>query len=321
MRGFVIVLTAVWGVLALCDVRSVRAEDAYPSATVRLECWSSAGAPLDIMMRQVGKQLGDILNQTFIVENRPGGEGAVAMAYVHNKPADGYSILSTTSSMSFAMATSDIQFKPDDFIVLPALQAEPSAVAVRADSKFKTMKDFMEFIRAHPDQVSVGGFSSAGFHQYVFYRLQQVGHFKSIWVPFAGGQDAALALLGGHIDVAVMTPSSALAQVKSGDIRLLGISSSERNEYFPDVPTFKEQGYDVAASIWRGVMVKAGTPQPIVDKLVAALDTMKKTEEWKKFSQLNMQSAVNVSLAQMQAQVRQEVRDDGEFLKATGLRK
>jgi tripartite-type tricarboxylate transporter receptor subunit TctC len=155
----------------------------------------------------------------------------------------------------------------------------------------------------------------------VFYRLQQVGHFKSIWVPFAGGQDAALALLGGHIDVAVMTPSSALAQIKNGDIRLLGISSAERNEYFPDVPTFKEQGYDVAASIWRGIMVKAGTPQPIVDKLVAALDTMKKTEDWQKFSKLNMQSAVNVSLAQMQEQVRQEVRDDAEFLKATGLRK
>jgi putative tricarboxylic transport membrane protein len=321
MRSFVIALTAVFGVLALCDVRGAQAADTYPSATVRLECWSSAGAPLDVMMRQVSKQLGGILDQTFIVENRPGGEGAVAMAYVQNKPADGYTILSTTSSMSFAMATSDIQFKPDDFIVLPALQAEPSAVAVRADSKFKTMKDFMDFIRAHPDQVSVGGFSSAGFHQYVFYRLQQVGHFKSIWVPFAGGQDAALALLGGHIDVAVMTPSSALAQIKNGDIRLLGISSAERNEYFPDVPTFKEQGYDVAASIWRGVMVKAGTPQPIVDKLVAALDTMKKTEDWQKFSKLNMQSSVNVSLAQMQEQVRQEVRDDAEFLKATGLRK
>ena len=104
-------------------------------------------------------------------------------------------------------------------------------------------------------------------------------------------------------------------------LRTCGISSAERNEYFPNVPTFKEQGYDVAAAIWRGVMVKAGTPQPIVDKLVAALDTMKKTEDWKKFSQLNMQSSVDVSLAQMQAQVRQEVRDDAEFLKATGLRK
>ena len=261
-------------------VLAARAETPYPSATVRLICWSSAGAPLDVMMRQVGKQLGEILGQTFIVENRPGGEGAVAMAYVKNRPADGYTILSTTSSMSFAMATTDIAFGPDDFTVLPALQAEPSAVAVRADSKFKTMKDFMDFIREHPDQISVGGFSSAGFHQFVFYRLQQEGHFKSIWVPFPGGQDAALALLGGHIDVAIMTPSSALAQVQSGAIRLLGISSAERNEYFPEVPTFKEQGYGVVASIWRGVMLKAGTPQPILDTLGSAIEKMKKSEEW-----------------------------------------
>jgi putative tricarboxylic transport membrane protein len=311
----------LFGLLTLLGSRVSRAEGGYPSTTVRLECWSSAGAPLDVMMRQVGKQLGEILGQTFIVENRPGGEGAVAMAYVKNKPADGYTILSTTSSMSFAMATSEIQFTPDDFVVLPALQAEPSAIAVRADSKFKSMKEFMDFIRADPDKVSVGGFSSAGFHQFVFYRLQQVGHFKAVWVPFSGGQDAALALLGGHIDAAIMTPSSALAQIKNGDIRLLGISSAKRNEYFPNVPTFKEQGYDVVASIWRGLMIRAGTPQPIVDTLVAALEKMRETDGWKQFSRLNMQSDVDISLAEMQTQVRQEVKDDGEFLADTGLRK
>lgn len=297
------------------------AAEPYPSSTVRLLCWSSAGSPLDVMMRQLGKQLGAILQQNFVVENRPGGEGALAMAVVTNRPADGYDILSTTSSMSFAMATKDIRFSPADFIVLPALQSEPSAIAVRADSRFKTMREFMDFIHDHPDQLSVGGFSSAGFHQYVFYRLQQTGHFKSIWVPFKGGQDAALALLGGHIDVAVMTPSSALAQIRNGDIRLLGISSADRNEYFPDVPTFKEQGYNVVASIWRGIMVKAGTPKEVINTLMSAIDAMKKSKEWQEFSRLNMQSSVNISLADMQKLVREEVVSDRDFLESSGLRK
>ncbi len=307
--------------ITIFAAHSAVAAEAYPSSTVRLLCWSSAGSPLDVMMRQLGKQLGEIFHQNFVVENRPGGEGALAMAVVTNKPADGYDILSTTSSMSFAMATKDIKYGPSDFIVLPALQAEPSAIAVRADSRFKTMKQFMDFIQDHPDQLSVGGFSSAGFHQYVFYRLQQEGHFKSIWVPFKGGQDAALALLGGHIDVAVMTPSSALAQIKNGDLRLLGISSAERNEYFPDVPTFKEQGYNVVASIWRGIMVKAGTPNNVIETLMSAIETMKKSKEWQDFSRLNMQSSVNISLADMQKQVREEVLADREFLATTGLRK
>ena len=311
---------AVTIVAATFAATRVLAAAPYPSHTVRLLCWSSAGSPLDVMMRQLGKQLGDTLGQTFVVENRPGGEGAVAMSVVKNQPGDGYAILSTTSSMSFAMAMGSIQYKPDDFVVLPALQAEPSAVAVRANSEFKTMKQFMDFMHAHADKVSVGGFSSAGFHQYVFYRLQQVGHFTSIWVPFRGGGDAALALLGGHIDVAIMTPSSALAQIKNGDIRLLGVSSEDRNEYFPDVPTFKEQGYDVVASIWRGVMLKANTPWPIIDRLTSAIDRIKQTDEWKQFSQRNMQSPVAISLDDMQKKVREEVAQDREFLTSAGFK-
>jgi putative tricarboxylic transport membrane protein len=316
MKRFIVAIT-----LTLFSAGAAVAAAPYPSNTVRLLCWSSAGSPLDVMMRQVGRQFGEIFGQTFIVENRPGGEGALAMAALQNKPADGYAILSTTSSMSFAMATKDNQHKPDEFTVLPPLQIEPSAIAVRADSKFKTMKQFIDFIHDHPDQVSVGGFSSAGFHQYVYYRLQQIAHFKSIWVPFKGGQDAALALLGGHIDVAIITPSSALAQIKNGDIRLLGISSGERSEYFPDVPTFKEQGYNVTATIWRGIMVKAGTPKPIVDALLSAMNKMKQTKEWQDFSRLNMQSSANLSLEETQKQVREEVKSDREFLEATGLRK
>ena len=163
-------------------------------------------------------------------------------------------------------------------------------------------------------------FWSAGFHQYVFYRLQQEAHFKSIWVPFKGGQDAALAVLGGHIDVAIMTPSSALAQIKNGDLRLLGISSAERNEYFPEVPTFKEQGYNVIESIWRGIMVKSGTAQDIIDRLTSAIEKMKQTKEWQDFSRLNMQSSMNISLENMQKMVRDEVEADRAFLEATGVR-
>jgi tripartite-type tricarboxylate transporter receptor subunit TctC len=308
-------------VTALAILSGAAAAEPYPSKTVRLLCWTAAGSPLDVMMRQLGKQLGEIYGQTFVVENRPGAEGALAMATLLNMPADGHNILSTTSSMSFAMAIGDIKYGPDDFIVLPALQAEPSAVAVRKDSRFKTMKEFMDSIRAQPDKLSVGGFSSAGFHQYVFYRLQQVGGFKSIWIPYKGGQDAAVALLGGHIDVSVMTPSSALAQVKNGDIHLLGISAAERSEYFPDVPTFREQGYDIVEAIWRSVMVKTGTPKEVVDSLIAAADKMKATPQWQEFSKLNMQSSVTISLDGMQKKVRDEIAADRAFLEASGMRK
>ena len=249
--------------LALLAAPPTATADPYPARTVRLLCWTSAGAPLDVMMRQLGKQLGELFGRTFVVDNRPGGAGVVAMAALANQPADGYNILSTTSSMSFTMATGRVPFEPANFTVLPAIEAEPSAVAVRADSRFKTLKEVMDDLRDRPNGLTVGGFSSAGFHQFVFYRLQQEGKFKSVWVPFKGGQEAGLALLGGHIDVAIMTPSSAPAQIRNGDIRLLGISSVRRTEYFPDVPTFKEQGYDVVEAIWRGVMSRPKRRAPL----------------------------------------------------------
>jgi tripartite-type tricarboxylate transporter receptor subunit TctC len=266
----------------LLAVVAAAAVEPYPTRTVRLLCWTSAGSPLDVMMRQLGKQLGEHYGQNFVVDNRPGGSGVVAMAAVINQPADGYNILSTTSSMSFTMANGRIPYEPANFTVLPAIEAEPSAVAVRADSRFKTLKQVMDHLRDKPNELSVGGFSSAGFHQFVFYRLQQVGHFKSVWVPYKGGQEAGLALLGGHIDVAVMTPSSATAQIRNGDIRLLGISSEQRTEYFPDVPTFKEQGYDVVNQNWRGIFAPPGIPQAEVKYWRNALKKMTESEAWKK---------------------------------------
>jgi putative tricarboxylic transport membrane protein len=307
--------------LALLAAPPTATADPYPARTVRLLCWTSAGAPLDVMMRQLGKQLGELFGRTFVVDNRPGGAGVVAMAALANQPADGYNILSTTSSMSFTMATGRVPFEPANFTVLPAIEAEPSAVAVRADSRFKTLKEVMDDLRDRPNGLTVGGFSSAGFHQFVFYRLQQEGKFKSVWVPFKGGQEAGLALLGGHIDVAIMTPSSAPAQIRNGDIRLLGISSERRTEYFPDVPTFKEQGYDVVEAIWRGVMVKAETPRTVVDALVSAIETVKQTQEWKDVARTNLQSPVSISLDEMQRRVADEVSTYRDFLKSSGLLK
>ncbi len=305
--------------LAAAVGMAAAAEDAYPSRTLKLLCWTSAGAPLDVMMRQLGKQLGEIFHQTVVVENRAGGSGAAAMATVMREPADGYNILSTTSSMSFTMATGRIAYGPKDFTVLPAIQAEPSAVAVRADSPFKTLGELVAYLREHPDKLTVGGFSAAGFHQFVFYRLQQEANFRADWIPFKGGQEAGLALLGAHIDVAVITPSSALAQIQNGDIRLLGISSAGRDEYFPDIPTFKEQGFDVVESIWRGVMVKAGTPGPVIDTLTSAIKRVKETQEWKDFSRINLQSSVTISLEEMQKLVANEVRSDRAFLESSGF--
>lgn len=291
----------------------------YPDHPIRFICTSAAGSPLDVMMRELGKDLGDALKQSVIVENMAGGSGAVGMAYAQNQPADGYTVVAATGTTSFMLAEGNSKFKPDDFLVIRGLQAEPSAVAVRKDSPYKTLAQLVDALRKTPDKVNVGGYAVAGFHQYVFYRFQQAAGFKTEWIPFQGGNQAAQALMGGHIDVAIMTPSSATGQIHNGDIRLLAISTPARDRYFPDVPTFKEQGFDVVESIWRGVMVKNGTPPDVLATLAAAFDRIEARPEWQRFMTTNMQAPVHLSAQAMQAKFVDEVTTRRDFLKAIGV--
>lgn len=293
----------------------------YPTKPITFVVWSSAGSPLDVFMRKLASLAEKELGQNIVVDNRTGGSGAVAMSYVNSQPADGYTVLSTTGSMSFSIAKGDIPFKAEDFTMVRSFQAEPSSIAVRKDSTFQTLDDFIKYMKEHPNGLKIGGYASGGFHQYVLYRLQQVAGFKATWIPFEGGADAVTNLLGGHIDVAVMTPSSGLSQVQSGDIRLLGISTEKRSPYFPDVPTFKESGYDVVEMLWRGVMVKKGTPQEVIDRLNQAFDKVVQSEDWKKYMSDFKQEDFNLDSKNLTALVNSEISDRHVFLKEGGFLK
>ena len=286
----------------------------WPERSLHFITTSAAGSPLDTMMRALAKELGEILGQTIVVENRPGGTGAVGMNMALNAPADGYTVVSATGSTSFLMAEKGSRFHPSDFIFLRALQTEPSSVAVRKDSPFHSMKDLVEALKRQPDKVNIGGFATAGFHQYVLYRLEQKAGFKSTWVPYQGGNQALLALMGGHLDAAVITPSTAMAQIRSGDVRLLGISSESRSEFFPDIPTFVEQGYDVVETLWRGVMVVKGTPPDVTARLVRALEDVEKRPSWQAFMRENMQDRLPLPQPELQKFVEKEVADRRQFL-------
>jgi putative tricarboxylic transport membrane protein len=304
--------------LGLAFGSSVRAAD-YPSRPIRLICTSAAGSPLDTMARMVAKMLGDTMQANVIVDNKVGGTGAVGMSQAMTQPADGHTLVTATGSTSFLMAEGKSGYSPSDFQFFRGLQAEPSSMAVRGDSPYRSMKDLVQALKKPDAKLSVGGFAAAGFHQFVFYRLQQVAGFETVWVPFQGGNQAVLALLGSHIDAAGITPSSALPQIESGDLRLLGISSAERDPSFPDVPTYREQGFDVVESIWRGLMVRTGTPPDVLAKLNEALDRIEASQSWKAFMAANKQTAVGLTSAAMQKLVEDEVKSRRSFLAQIGV--
>ena len=306
-------------VAAFIALASVAASAAtFPSQPIRIICTSAAGSPLDAMARAAGKILAEELKVPVVVENRVGGTGTVGMALAANAPADGYTLVTATGSTSFLLADPAATLKTSDFLFFRGLQAEPSSMAVAANSPYKNLKDLVAALKADPSKVTIGGFAAAGFHQYVLYRLQQKAGFEAVWVPFNGGNQAVLAVLGGHVDAVGITPSSALGQIQKGEMRLLGISSPTRDKNFPDVPTYKEQGFDVVEEIWRGLLVKRGTPPEVLATLNAALDKVEASAEWQSFMKANMQVPVGLGSAQMQKHVEAEVASRREFLRRIG---
>lgn len=293
----------------------------YPTKPITFVVWSSAGSPLDSFMRKLAELTKKELGQPIMVENRTGGNGAAAIAYVNSQPADGYTVLSTTGSLTFAIAKESVPFKADDFIFVKSFQAEPSAIAVRKDSPLKTLEDFIDYMKKHPNGLKIGGYASGGFHQYVLYRLQQKANFEATWIPFEGGADAVTNLLGGHIDVAVITPSTALNQVQSGAIRLLAISTDKRSPYFPDVPTFKEKGYDIVEMLWRGVMMKKGTPAEVIQRLNQAFDKVAQSPDWKKYMTDYKQEEYLLDSQALTELVTREIADRRAFLEKGGFLK
>lgn len=297
-----------------CSSGEKEPSSSYPDKPITFVCWSAAGSSLDIFMRQLADAASKDLGQTIVVENKTGGSGTTAMSYVKGLPADGYTLLSTTGSMTFTLADEKIPMKAEDFQMIMTAQAEPSAVAVRTDSPIKTLEDFVKTMKEEPGKLSVGGYAGGGFHNFVFHKMKRVAGFEGEWVPFEGGNQAAMALLGGHIDVAFLTPSTVLGQLESGEVKLLAISTPERSVYFPDVPTFKEQGYDVQEMLWRGIMAKQGIPDDVLQVLNDAFFKAVDTPEFKKYMEETGQEEYRLGPDEMTELVNREITERKAFL-------
>jgi tripartite-type tricarboxylate transporter receptor subunit TctC len=222
--------------------------------------------------------------------------------------------MSATGSFTFAFSNGEINFGPDNFNWITTLNGEPTAVAVLKDHPYKNLDDFVKAMKANSNSSVVGGYGSAAFNQFILFELQRITGFQTHWIPFSSGGDVPINLLGKHIDVGFMTPSSGVNQVTGGDIRLLAISSSERSAYFPDVPTFREAGYDISDILWRGIVCAKGVPQEIVDKMLAAVKKATATPGWQNYLDQNLQDRVDISGKEFYEKVVAEIASRRVFL-------
>lgn len=255
----------------------------YPMRPVTILCWAEAGSPIDLYSRSMARLLTRELAQNVIVENRPGADGIIMINALLKAPEDGYTIASNSLSLASLFGEPNVNFKPDDLQMIARSQIDPYALLVPASIPFKTVDEFVKYARQNPHKVNVGGAFEIGAHRVFWETFSQLAQIKTNWIPYKGGGPAMLAVAGGHVDAAQNNPGLAKPHIRSGKVRLLAVSSELRLADFPDTPTYKERGWNIVRYQWRGMMAKAGLPKPVLDRLVAAIQKVHQTPEWKTF--------------------------------------
>lgn len=261
----------------------------WPEKPIRLICWSSAGSSHDLMARVVAKLAEQYLGQPVVVENREGGGGKVAMSYVLNQRPDGYTIMSNTRSMTELFPDPAGKLSIDEFRYVSRMVRDPFVITVRADSPFRTLDDLIAKAKANPGKITMGGFSVKSVDESLVLDFEKAAGIDLNYIPYKGGGEPVVAVLGGHIETVVSNPGEVNANFKAGKLRVLALATEERFAPFMDVPTLKEKGFPIVTEHWRGIMVDKDVPDEVVVKLNEAMMKVVEHPEFAQFlSNTNM---------------------------------
>ena len=261
----------------------VNAADKYPSKQINWYIHSSAGGGTDIFSRTAGLRLRRELKVPIVISTMSGGSGARMLNYLIEQPADGYIIVSLTNSNLAAIAQGKTKAKMTDLVGIARGCYDPQSFVISTKGKFKTIQDIVEFGKANPGKVKFGLAHMAGIDHVTAYAFTQAAGFKPEYVPFKGGGEIIVALMGGIIDVGVLNPSEFMGQYDAGNVKPAVFLIENRLKEFKDTPTAKELGWDVEMATWRGVAVRSGTPDAIVKKLRDAYANVMKHKIYKNY--------------------------------------
>lgn len=303
----------------LAGIAGVAGAQAYPTRPVTILCWSAAGSPVDIYARTMAKLLSTELGQNVIVENRTGGSGIIMTNSLVRGAADGYTIAANTLTLATLFSEKNAQFKPDDLQLIARSQIDPYGLIVHTSTPFKTIEQLVAFARRKPEFINVGGPFAISAHRVAWEVFSDAAKFKTTWVPYPGGGPALAAVAGGHVDAAATNPGNVKPMIQAGKVRVLAVSSDQRLDDFPDVPTYREKGWNVVRYQWRGIMAKAGTPKPVVDRLAGAIQKAQQTQEWKTYLKRVTQLDGFQGPDAFRAQLMQDIRETEVIKKKLGL--
>lgn len=249
-------------------------ESDYPSRTVTVVAPSAPGGLFSLFARLVGDQLEQELNATVVVENRPGAASAVGATYVQRAPHDGYTLMIAASSALAINPTlrKSLPYDPDGFVPIALIARVPQVLVVDSSLPIKSIDDLVKFAKSKPGGLSYATAGHGTAQHLDAEMLKNALDIPMTHVPHKGMMPALSSVAGGHVPMmfAVIPPSRSL--VDAGKLRQLAVTTAERIEMLPDVPTMAELGFKgFDAATWFMLVAPTGTPQVVVDKIYGAM--------------------------------------------------
>jgi tripartite-type tricarboxylate transporter receptor subunit TctC len=290
----------------------------YPTHEIRSICNFSAGSGADIVVRYYSDRLAKLAGKPVVVENKTGVQGNIATEYVARSKADGYTIMITPASSTLAAARylfKQLPFDPDrDFTPVTTLAKLSFAIAIDAKSPVRTIAELTERLKKKPGNGSYATGSNTGQVTGELYKA--MAGLSTTYVPYKQTMSALTDTISGEVDFMTYDISFLVPQARAGRIRILAVTSATRRAALPDVPTMVEsgfQGYDLAP--WWGVVVPAGTPRTIVDKLASWFNQITESEDTHKFLENLATDPFPGSPESMAALIKTEIEQWGRYVK------
>ena len=283
-RGFLPIALALVAAATLATLTpSAAYGQDYPKKPITAIVAFSPGGGTDIAARVILKAAEKYIKGTFVVDNRPGAGGAIGFTAIANAPKDGYTIgmINPPTVLLNPIQLGDkVKYKLDDFYPIANFVSDPGACVVPPDSPFKSMQDVVDAAKKKPDTVRFGYGGPGTSEALTLRKFEQTKGIKIRKVPFAATGPQLTALMGNQIDVMFTNASEMIAQYKAKSVRVIAVGAEKRIDMMPEVPTYKEAGFDATQLAMRGLAAPTGV-DPRILKILS--DAMKKTFEDSEF--------------------------------------
>jgi len=261
-------------VLAALAATPVAAQQ-FPTKPINLIIPFGAGGASDLAARTFINTAPQFLGQPIIIQVKPGGGGAIGSDLVARAKPDGYTVLlGHTNCNSILPAIEGRSKGPDDLASVCRVNTSGSVFLARPDAPFKNFKEMIEWAKANPGKLGIANAGTWSMVDFAWRQMEVVLGLKLRIVSYDGGAEALVALLGGHVQAALLSLPQTLPHVKAGKLKALAFMGERRHPDLPDVPTTTEEGYDKTMTVFKAVMAPKATPRPIIDKIADGFKKM-----------------------------------------------